>query len=141
MFEAVLRFSFRVWRLILLNQTIREILFPQLSRKPLDVIISEWADLFPRNVFSRNYRVDVRCLLHRVCQKMIFFKFLFLLLFLLLFKCQSNFEPRVTFGSLSAVWSPNEIGLSCMGAYYVLNTYYVLYFTYNTLHTYRAKQD
>ena len=33
------------------------------------------------------------------------------------------------------------VGTSCMGAYYVLNTYYVLYFTYNTLHTYRAKQD
>ena len=24
---------------------------------------------------------------------------------------------------------------SCIGNYYVLNTYYVLYFTYNTLHT------
>ena len=31
-------------------------------------------------------------------------------------------------------------GTTCMGTYYVLNTYYVLYFTYNTLHTYRAKQ-
>ena len=34
-----------------------------------------------------------------------------------------------------------KVGRSCMGAYYVLNTYYVLCFTYNTLHTYRAKQD
>ena len=32
------------------------------------------------------------------------------------------------------------VGTLCMGTYYVLNTYYVLYFTYNTLHTYRAKQ-
>ena len=32
------------------------------------------------------------------------------------------------------------VDMSCMGTYYVLNTYYVLYFTYNTLHTYRAKQ-
>ena len=45
-------------------------------------------------------------------------------------------------------WRPEKwetgnstVGTSCMGAYYVLNTYYVLYFTYNTLHTYRAKQD
>ena len=34
-----------------------------------------------------------------------------------------------------------RVGISCMGTYYVLNTYYFLYLTYNTLHTYRAKQD
>ena len=38
--------------------------------------------------------------------------------------------------SLREIW----VGMSCMGTYYVLNAYYVLYFTYNTLHTYRAKQ-
>ena len=42
------------------------------------------------------------------------------------------------------MWSADHevvtVGKSCMGAYYVLNTYYVLYFTYNTLHTYRAKK-
>ena len=27
-----------------------------------------------------------------------------------------------------------------MGNYYVLNTYYVLYFTYNTLHTHTAQR-
>ena len=32
-----------------------------------------------------------------------------------------------------------RVGTSCMGAYYVLNTYYVVYFTYNTLHTWLNK--
>ena len=42
------------------------------------------------------------------------------------------------FGSLSAVWWLVTVGTSCMGYYYFLNAYYVLYFTYSnvlTLHT------
>ena len=48
-------------------------------------------------------------------------------------RVRGNFDQRENYET--------RLGTSCMGAYYVLNTYNVLYFTYNTLHTYRAKQD
>ena len=44
-------------------------------------------------------------------------------------------EHAVAQRSLFIMW----VGMSCMGTYYFLNTYYVLYLTYNTLHTFIIK--
>ena len=52
---------------------------------------------------------------------------------------RTTHDPLGVF-QLSAVLSRNVVGTSCMGTYYVLNAYYVLYLTYNTLHTYRANK-